>query len=122
MRGCTLPILGFGLALFVVGCLLVVLGFDLEEVDFWLEQRESWLEWTVDWGMRIFCGGVLLLCIYAVLAGLWQKFLAPRDGQLGDAADFAPPEAEEVEEEPIGWGCMVLAVILGYFMWFGMTG
>ena len=23
---------------------------------------------------------------------------------------------------PAGWGCMLLAVIVGYFAWFGMVG
>ena len=68
-----------------------------------------------------------MLCAYAFLGGLWQKFLAPR-GAIADPADFeadqlADAGGVDVEpEQPLGWGCMILAVIVGYFAWFGVVG
>ena len=44
---------------------------------------------------------------------------------MGDAVDFVPLAEGEGDLEaagPAGWGCMILAVIVGCFAWFGMTG
>ena len=128
------------LLLFVVGLVLVLAGVDLVKVDLWLEDRGEWFDAV---GSRLFSviwGGVFALCIVTVLGGLWQRFVAPRS-HMGNAADFVV-EAEAgdglgvdesgadefgVDElvaekkKPLGWGCMVVAAIVGYFAWFGLT-
>ena len=114
------------LLLFAVGLVLVLLGFDLDKVDLWLDDHADLFDAVGSRLFNVLWGGVLALCLFTVIGRLWQKFVAPR-GEMGDAADFvAEPVADDefVEEprKPPGWGCMILAVIVGYFAWFGMTG
>lgn len=110
------------LALFVVGSILNLLGFDLARFDLWLDDHADLFDAVGSTLFRVFCGGILALCAFGVLGGLWQKFVAPR-ARMGDAADFVPDEAatEVPEEEPLGWGCMLVALVVGYFAWVGMT-
>jgi len=85
---------------FLVGIVLLLLGFDLERVDLWLEAQGGWLDAAGTLLFRLVCGVVLLLCAFAVVGGL---------------ADRSNPDRP-------GIGCMIGALILGYFAWFGVTG
>lgn len=119
------------LLLFAVGLVLALLGFDLDRIDLWLEDRAGLFDAVGSRLFNVLCGAILALCIVAVVGGLWQRFVAPR-GHMGDATDFVAETAAvdelgvdelAVEEtRPVGWGCMLVAVIVGYFAWFGMTG
>jgi len=109
------------LALFAVAFVLVVLGVDLARFDLWLDEHAGLFDAVGSRLFRVVCGGILAVCAAAVIGGLWQKFVAPR-GRMGDAADFVPESPNGEEQQPTGWGCMILAVIVGYFAWFGMMG
>lgn len=123
------PASGLVLFLFVmffpVGLMLVLLGVDLNAVDLWLDERGHWLDSAGSWLFRLLCGAVLAVCGVMVLVGLWEKFRAQR-GHIGDAANLAAETTadagDENREQPVGWGCMILAVIVGYFAWFGVAG
>lgn len=88
------------LLFFLVGLLLVLLGVDLATVDRWLGAQGGWLDSVGTWLFRGICGIVLLLCAFAVIGGIFGR---------------------EDPERP-GFGCMIGALILGYFAWFGATG
>lgn len=109
------------LGLFVVAFVLVVLGVDLARFDLWLDGYAGLFDAVGSRLFRVLCGGILALCVAVVVGGLWQKFVAPR-ARMGDAADFVPEVASGDEDRPTGWGCMILAVVVGYFAWFGMIG
>ena len=112
---------------FLVGLVLVLLGFDLNALDLWLDEHGHWLHFVGSWLFRLLCGAILAICVLTVLGGLWQKFMSPRSDEE-DAASFAErigageEDTEADQEQPAGWGCMVLAVIVGYFAWFGVMG
>jgi len=114
------------LLLFVIGLVLVLTGFDLDKVDLWLDDRAGLFDVIGSRLFNVLWGAVLALCLFTVVGGLWQKFVSPRS-QMDDAADFVvePAGEDELVEEPakpVGWGCMIVALIVGYFAWFGMTG
>lgn len=92
------PIVAVTLLFFVLAMVLVLSGFDLGEVDAWLERTEL-IEGIVDIGMRILCGLILLLCLLMIWAFFFDRKSADRPG----------------------FGCLILALIVGYFAWFGMT-
>jgi hypothetical protein len=123
----------FGL-FFVAGLVLLLLDIDLDRADLWLDDHAELFDAVGSRVFNVLWGVVLALCAVTVLGGLWQKFVGPRS-HLGDAADFVvepvadfgvePAAEDELVEEPpkpVGWGCMVAALIVGYFAWFGMTG
>lgn len=93
------PWLVLSLLLFVAAVVLVLLGFDLNEVDLWIDAHGGLFEAIGIVLMRIFWGLVLLACLAALLG-----FLFDRDNP----------------ERP-GWGCLIVALILGYVAWVGMT-
>ena len=110
---------------FIIGLLGLAFGL-LDNFDNWLDAKAGAFDAAGSRLLNVLWGGVLALCAYTVLGGLWQRFMAPR-GEMGDAADFVAEtaEADELDPEakrPPGWGCMFVALIVGYFAWFGMTG
>lgn len=86
------------LILFAIGLALVLLGFDLGEVDAWIEER-GLIEAVVDVVMRIVCGLILLICLLTAWAFVFDR---------------------KNPERP-GFGCLLLAVLVGYFAWVGLT-
>ncbi len=88
------------LIFFLVGLVLVLLGFDLGDVDRWLEAQSGWIETVADFLFRAVCAAVLLLCLF----------------MIGDAI-FGRRGPNRT-----GYGCAFVALILGYFAWFGVIG
>lgn len=88
----------------IVAVILLLLGFDLDAVDRWLAVQGGWLDALGSVLFRIVCGLVLFFCAAAVVGGLWQR---------------TRPEGEE---DRIGWGMMLSALLIGYFAWFGVVG
>lgn len=87
------------LVFFLVGLVLVLLGFSLGDVDRWIEAQGGWLDAVGSWLFSALCGAVLLLCVLAILMQAFAR-----------------------KSERPGLGCAVLALVVGYFAWFGMTG
>jgi hypothetical protein len=88
------------LVLFLVGLVLVLLGFDLNAVDAWIDAQGGWLDAVGTFLFRLACGIVLLICAVAVLGAIFDR---------------------KNPEKP-GLGCALLALIAGYFAWFGVIG
>lgn len=119
--------------LFFIAILLslvgLVAGFDLNDVDLWLQAHGGFFSAVGNVLFRIGCGFVLLCCVAAVLGAIFDR---PKRAPGPDAAPRdllapppAPPPAPDVDPDaakPIGIGCALLALVVGYFAWVGMVG
>jgi hypothetical protein len=98
--GASALILFLFLIFFPIGLVLMALGFDLGDVDRWIDARAGWLDAVFSLLFRVACGLVVLLCLF----------------MIGDAIfDRRNPDRP-------GIGCALLAFVVGYFAWFGVTG
>ena len=88
------------LVFFLIGLVLVLLGFDLGDVDRWLEANGGWIEAIADLAFRAVCLGVLLLCLFMIGSAILARKSPDRPG----------------------FGCALLALVVGYFAWFGLIG
>ena len=88
------------LILFLIGLVLVLLGFDLGDVDRWLEANGGWIEAIASLAFRAVCLGVLLLCLFMIGSAVFARKSPDRPG----------------------FGCAFLALVVGYFAWFGLIG
>ena len=88
------------LIFFPIGLVLVLLGFSLGDVDAWLEAQAGWLDSVASVLFRAVCGLVLLLCLFMVGSAVFERGNPERPGV----------------------GCALLAVVVGYFAWFGLAG
>ena len=106
---------------FALGLLGLAFGL-LPQLDRWLDANAARLDAAGSLVLNVLWGAVLVVCAFVIAGGLWRRFMAPL-GEMGDAADFDPAEGGDLVQDtrPAGWGCMVVALILGYFAWFGMT-
>ncbi|HEY5712310.1 MAG TPA: hypothetical protein VIT38_10475 [Allosphingosinicella sp.] len=108
---------------FVLGGLLMLLGFDLGEVDLWIDAQGGWLDAVGSFLFRAFCGLVMLLCAFMVLGFLYDRIFGRRNRDLtaAPARESNHTESELEAARPPGLGCAILALIVGYFAWFGMV-
>ena len=93
------------LLFFIVGLVLVLLGVDLERVDVWLDAQGGWLDAVGSVLFRVLCGFILLMCAVIVVGGLCQRIVPSMRG-----------------EDRIGVVAMLVAILIGYFAWFGVVG
>jgi hypothetical protein len=84
---------------------LVLLGVDLERVDVWLDAQGGWLDAIGSVLFRVLCGFILLMCAVIVVGGLCQRIVPSMRG-----------------EDRIGVVAMLVAILIGYFAWFGVVG
>jgi len=98
--GAVAPWLFLSFLIFLIGLVLVLLGFDLNDVDRWIEAQGGLFDAIGTFLFRAGCGVVLLLCALAIGLALFGR----RDA-----------------ERP-GLGCAALALVVGYFAWFGVSG
>lgn len=98
--GASALVLFLFLIFFIVGLVLMLLGFNLGDVDRWIDAQGGWLDAVFSFLFRVACGLVILLCLFMIGGAIFDR---------------------RNPERP-GWGCALLAVVVGYFAWFGMTG
>ena len=132
------PLFFFLFLLFVpIGIVAVAFGYSLDDIDRWLDAHGGFFETVGTILFRIFWGLVLLSCVTMVVNYILSKRV-PRMEADGTPRDLMAPDPERLKqlmhseekkdeldvepEKPIGLGCVIMAVILGYFAWFGMTG
>ena len=88
------------LVFFLIGVVLVLLGFNLGNIDLWLEAHGGWIAAIGSLLFRAVCALVLLLCLFMIGGALFDR---------------------RNPERP-GLGCAILALVVGYFAWFGVIG
>ena len=88
------------LIFFLIGLVLMLLGIGLGDVDIWLEAQAGWLDAVGSFAFRAISGLVILLCLFMIGSAIF---------------------ARNDPERP-GIGCALLAIVVAYFAWFGMTG
>ncbi len=98
--GAVAPWLLLSFLIFLIGLVLVLLGFDLNDVDRWIEARGGLFNAIGTFLFRTVCGLVLLLCVATIGMALFGRRNPERPGA----------------------GCAILALVVGYFAWFGVTG
>lgn len=98
--GASALVLFLFLVFFLVGLVLVLLGIELEDADRWLEAQGGWLVAAGTLLFRGLSGLLLLICAFAVVGGIFGRNQPDRPGP----------------------GCIIGALIVGYFAWFGVTG
>jgi hypothetical protein len=84
----------------LIGLILMLLGFDLADVDRWIDAQGGWLDAVGTLLFRALCGLILLVCAIAALGFLFHR---------------------KNPERP-GLGCLIAALAIGYFAWFGLIG
>jgi len=97
--GASALVLFLFLVFFLIGAVLMLLGFNLGDVDRWIDAQGGWLDALGSLLFRAVCGLVILLCVLALLGAIFDR---------------------KNPEKP-GIGCVLLALITGYFAWFGMV-
>jgi hypothetical protein len=98
--GASALVLFLFLIFFLVGLVLMLLGISLDDVDSWLEAQAGWLDAVGSFAFRAVSGLVILICLFTIG---WAIF------------DRKDPERP-------GAGCVLLAILVAYFAWFGVTG
>jgi hypothetical protein len=84
----------------LIGLVLILLGFDLGKADRWIDAQGGWLDAAGTFLFRIACGIVLLVCALMAFGFFFNR---------------GNPERP-------GFGCLLAALVIGYFAWFGFTG
>ena len=108
----------------VVGVILVALGFDLDQIDRSLDAHSGAIDWVASLLFRIFSALVYLLSL-AFAGMMLATLLQMLRGQPVEIGVPAPDEDEAVEA-PVGAGSLgcgfLVALVIAYFAWFGITG
>ena len=104
---------------FLIGGVALIFGFSLGSIDAWLDSRSSWISAAGDILFRLVCLLFLLLCVGTIGLGLWQRVAGSRQNRTALARAPAPGQAGAAAEERIGWGAMIAALVIGYFLYFG---
>ncbi|MCW5748655.1 MAG: hypothetical protein KIT36_20870 [Alphaproteobacteria bacterium] len=112
------------LVFLVVAGVLMLLGIDLDAADRWIDSQASWLDLLGSVVLRLVFFLILLACTLTVATGFYQRL--PGRGARQPAAR-GKRNRRQMNDAPqgegrIGWGAMVLAVILGYFAAIGTFG
>lgn len=84
----------------LIGLVLLLLGYDLAEVERWFDAQVGWIDTIGSFLFRALCGLILLACLLAVGGALFDRGNPNRPGP----------------------GCLLIALVLGYFAWFGLVG
>jgi len=111
-RGAACLYVSLFLFFFLIAAVTLLLGYELGAVDRWLDSQSSWIGAVGDLLFRALCALILLGCAATIGIGLWERF--------SPASRQARP-APGVDEKPIGWGAMIAALVIGYFIYFGVV-
>lgn len=91
------------LIFFVIGGVLMLLGFDLGEVDGWLDAHADGFELIGTVIFKALLAVILFFCAVIIGAGIYER-VVPGKG-----------------ERDFGWGLMIGALVVGYFVWVGLV-
>ena len=88
------------LIFFLIGLVLLLLGFSLGDVDASIDAHAARIDAVAGFLFRAVCGLVILLCLLTIGSALFDRRNPERPGV----------------------GCALVAVLVAYFAWFGVTG
>jgi hypothetical protein len=88
------------LIFFLIGLVLLLLGFSLGDVDALIDTHAGRIDAVASFLFRLVCGLVILLCLFTIGGAIFDR---------------------KNPERP-GVGCALVAVLVAYFAWFGVTG
>lgn len=103
-RGAAALYLFLFLVFFLIGAIVLLLGYELGDADRWIDSQAGWLEIVASLLFRGVCALAVLLCVGTIGFGIYFRLFPPR----------------EAEDPPPGWGAMTIALVVGYFAWFGI--
>jgi len=98
--GASALVLFLFLVFFLVGLVLVLLGFSLGDVDNVIDAQAGRIDSVASFLFRAVCGLVILLCLFTIGGAIFDRRNPDRPGV----------------------GCALVAVVVAYFAWFGVTG
>jgi hypothetical protein len=88
------------LIFFLIGLVLLLLGFNLGSLDALIDARAGRIDSVAGFLFRVLSGLVILLCLFMIGGAIFDR---------------------DNPERP-GVGCALVAALVAYFAWFGMTG
>lgn len=91
------------LIFFLIGLALVLLGFDLDAVDRWLDAHADGFDLIGTVIFKALLAVILLFCAIIIGAGIYER-VVPGKGK-----------------REFGWGLMIGALAVGYFVWVGLV-
>lgn len=112
---------------FVLFAVAWMFGFEPAQVSAWLDAHGGLWRSIGNILWRIFCGFVLLICLYALIGGLYERFSPAGRAQhqkmmddyiRGPGEDASMPE---LPTKPIGCVGFGAAIVIGYVAWVGLT-
>lgn len=98
--GASALVLFLFLIFFLIGLVLVLLGISLGDVDALIEAQAGRIDAVASFLFRAVCGLVILLCLFMIGGAIFDRNNPERPGV----------------------GCALVAVVVAYFAWFGVTG
>lgn len=98
--GASALVLFLFLIFFLIGLVLVLLGFDLGAVDAALDGQAGRIDAVASFLFRALSALVMLLCLFMIGGAIFDRGNPERPGV----------------------GCALLAALVTYFAWFGLTG
>jgi hypothetical protein len=88
------------LIFFLIGLVLLLLGFSLGDVDALIDAQAGRIDAVASFLFRVVCGLVILLCLFMIGGAIFDRNNPERPGV----------------------GCALVAIVVAYFAWFGVTG
>jgi amino acid transporter len=115
----------------IVAVVLMLFGINLDAADHWLDAQADWFEWAGMIAFKGVCAFVLLICLFFIGGGIYEsgqrlvhprkqiKRRAPRRGR--HPKQIEGPPVDDEGDQRMGWGGVILAVIIGYFAYVCLT-
>jgi hypothetical protein len=88
------------LIFFLVGLILLLFGINIGSLDALIDAHAGRIDSVASFLFRVVCGLVMLLCLFMIGGAIFDRNNPERPGV----------------------GCALVAVVVAYFAWFGVTG
>jgi hypothetical protein len=98
--GASAPYLFLFLIFFLAGLVLLLFGINIGSLDAWIDIHAAGIDSVASFLFRVVCGLVILLCLFMVGGAIFDR---------------------KNPERP-GVGCVLVALLVAYFAWFGVFG
>jgi len=111
------------LIFFVIGAVLLLFGVNLDAVDRWLDARAGWFGLIGTLLFKALLVVILLVCLVLIGNGLFERVARPRrrPQRKARSPDKAGSPEAAASEKPMGFGAMIVALIVAYFAYVGIV-